>query len=70
MSGSNRKFGRCKERPSNKRYTAEQRWIKNKARAIAKNAKAIATAKVRKAKRIDAAAKSRPFSEPFARAHA
>jgi hypothetical protein len=68
MSGNSRKFGRCKERPSNKRYTAEQRWVKNKAKAIAKNARAMVAAKARKAKRIDAAAKARPFSEPLHRA--
>lgn len=34
MSGSNRKFGRNKNRPADKRYTGEKRWEKNKKLAI------------------------------------
>ena len=32
----NRKFGRAGRRPSHNRYTMERRWVKNKARRIAK----------------------------------
>ena len=31
---TNRKHGRSKNKPTHKRYTAEKRWIKNKALAI------------------------------------
>ena len=34
-----RKYGRAGRRPSHKRYNAEQRWVKNKARSIAKQAR-------------------------------
>jgi hypothetical protein len=51
MSGSNRKFGRCKKRPSNQRYTAEKRWEKNKKLSIAREANRQAKAANRKAKR-------------------
>lgn len=34
MSGSNRKFGRNKNRPADKRYLGEKRWEKNKKLAI------------------------------------
>lgn len=39
VSGSNRKFGRNKNRPSGKRYTAESRWVKNAAKRVARHAK-------------------------------
>jgi len=42
MSGSNRKFGRNKNRPADKRYTGEKRWEKNKARRIARHAEFVA----------------------------
>lgn len=48
MSGGNRKHGRSKDRPSNKRYTAEQRWIKNKAAAIRRESIRVARAAIRK----------------------
>lgn len=32
----NRKHGHCLRKPSNQRYKAERRWIKNKARRIAR----------------------------------
>jgi hypothetical protein len=32
----NRKHGRQKKKPAQKRYTAERRWIKNKAKKIRK----------------------------------
>ena len=64
MSGSNRKFGRCKNRPSNKRYTGEQRWIKNKKLAVARDQRAKAKAAERKEKRAERARNGRPFSEP------
>ncbi len=35
----NRKWGRQGRRPSKKRYNAEKRWEKNKARKIAKQKK-------------------------------
>ncbi len=35
----NRKFGRAGRRPSHNRYNLEQRWIKNKERKIAKQAR-------------------------------
>ena len=35
----NRKFGRAARRPSHKRYNMEERWLKNKAKRIAKQAK-------------------------------
>lgn len=38
MSGSNRKFGRNKNRPADKRYLGEKRWVKNKAKAIERHA--------------------------------
>lgn len=36
----NRKHGRWSRKPSHKRYVAERRWIKNKARRIKKYMKA------------------------------
>lgn len=35
----NRKYGRAGRRPSHKRYNMEERWLKNKARRIAKQAR-------------------------------
>lgn len=35
----NRKFGRSGRKPSHKKYNAEERWKKNKARKIAKQRK-------------------------------
>lgn len=35
----NRKFGRKKDKPAQKRYTAKKRWIKNKALRIVKHLK-------------------------------
>jgi hypothetical protein len=52
MSGSNRKFGRNKKRPSNMRYTAEKRWIKNKATAIKREARRVAKCALRKLLRL------------------
>lgn len=34
--GGSRKIGRWKKKPANKRYLAERRWAKNKARRIAR----------------------------------
>ena len=39
MSGSNRKFGRNKNRPADKRYLGEKRWEKNKKLAIDRHEK-------------------------------
>lgn len=44
----NRKFGRAARRPSHNRYNVMQRWITNKARRIAKQAKKEAKQKARK----------------------
>jgi len=44
----NRKWGRAGRKPSHNRYNLEQRWIKNKARRIAKQAKKEAKKKARK----------------------
>jgi hypothetical protein len=44
----NRKWGRAARRPSHRRYNLEKRWIKNKARRIAKQAKKEAKQKARK----------------------
>jgi hypothetical protein len=60
MSGSNRKFGRCKNRPSNKRYTSEQRWVKNKAASIKREGIRVAKAAIRKMPRLPSA--SRDFA--------
>lgn len=38
IGGKTRKFGRAGRRPSHNRYNVEQRWMKNKARRIAKQA--------------------------------
>jgi len=35
----NRKYGRSDRRPSHTRYNMEERWAKNKARRIAKQAR-------------------------------
>ena len=35
----NRKFGRKKRRPSHNRYNSSERWLKNKAKKIAKQMK-------------------------------
>lgn len=48
MSGSNRKFGRCKNRPSNKAYTQNQRWVSNKAKAIKRTARVQAKKAIRR----------------------
>lgn len=37
--GKNSKFGRASRRPSHNSYNLEQRWAKNKARRIAKQAR-------------------------------
>ena len=42
MSGNNRKFGRNKNRPADKRYTGEKRWEKNKTLRIARHEKRMA----------------------------
>lgn len=47
----NRKFNRAGRRPSHNRYNFEQRWIKNKERKIAKQARKEAAKKVKLAKK-------------------
>jgi hypothetical protein len=47
----NRKWGRAGRRPSHKRYNAERRWEKNKARRIAKQARKEAKKKEKLARR-------------------
>lgn len=49
--GGARKYGRGIRKPAHNRYTMEQRWIKNKERKIAKQAKLEAKQKARKLKR-------------------
>ena len=49
--GGARKIGRGMRKPSRQRYTMGQRWIKNKERRIAKQAKLEAKQKARKIKR-------------------
>jgi hypothetical protein len=49
--GGARKLGRGMRKPSHNRYTMEQRWIKNKERRVAKQAKLEAKQKARKIKR-------------------
>ncbi len=49
--GGARKIGRGVRKPSRQRYTMEQRWIKNKERKVAKQAKLEARKKARKLKR-------------------
>ena len=49
--GGARKIGRGLRKPSRQRYTMEQRWIKNKERKVAKQAKLEAKKKARKLKR-------------------
>ena len=44
----NRKWGRAGRRPSHKRYNLEKRWLVNKAKCIAKQAKKEAKQKARK----------------------
>lgn len=39
QSGKNRKYGRGKKRPSNVAYTGARRWVSNKAKAVARDAK-------------------------------
>ncbi len=48
MSGGDRKIGRSKKRPSNIRYTAEMRWVKNKKKSIKREALRVARAALRK----------------------
>ena len=55
MSGSNRKFGRNKNRPADKRYMGEKRWEKNKKLAIERHKNRMA----KKANKLSRAA-SRP----------
>jgi hypothetical protein len=40
MSGG--KIGRSRNRPSNKRYTAEQRWVKNKVKVLKRTLRRVA----------------------------
>lgn len=42
MSGTNRKFGRNKDRPSCKRYTNEKRWVKNAEKRVARHVQRMA----------------------------
>ena len=49
--GGARKIGRGMRKPARQRYTMEQRWVKNKERKIAKQAKLEAKKKARKFKR-------------------
>ena len=49
--GGARKIGRGMRKPSRQRYTMEQRWVKNKERKIAKQAKLEANKKARRLKR-------------------
>jgi len=44
----NRKYGRAGRKPSHKRYNAERRWEKNKARRIAKQKRLEEKKKLRK----------------------
>lgn len=48
MSGGDRKIGRSRNRPSNKAYTAEKRWITNKKKAIKREALRVARVALRK----------------------
>lgn len=47
----NRKYGRAGRKPSHNRYNLEQRWEKNKARRIAKQARKEAKKREKLAKR-------------------
>ena len=47
--GGTRKIGRAGRKPAHKRYNAEQRWIKNKAKRIKKELKRQAYFLTRKA---------------------
>ena len=49
--GGARKIGRGMRKPSRQRYTMEQRWIKNKEKRVAKQAKLEAKQKARKIRR-------------------
>lgn len=49
--GGKAKIGRMARKPSHNRYTMEQRWEKNKARRIAKEAKRAAKKAQKKAQR-------------------
>lgn len=49
MANGTRKYKRSRGRPSNMRYTAEQRWVKNKRLAIARDARLKAKAAAKKA---------------------
>ena len=44
----NRKWGRAGRKPAHKRYNNEMRWLKNKAKRIAKQAKFEAKKKAKK----------------------
>jgi len=48
--GGKRKIGRAGRKPAHKRYNTEKRWIKNKEKKIAKEAKRQARFKAKKAK--------------------
>ena len=48
--GGARKYGRGMRKPAHNRYTIEQRWIKNKERKIAKQAKLEANKKLKREK--------------------
>lgn len=49
---SSRKHGRNRNRPSNKLYTLAKRWIANKQKAIKRNARLEAMAKLKKLLRL------------------
>ena len=42
-----RKYGRAGRRPAHKRYNAEERWVRNKERRIAKQARLEAKKRVK-----------------------
>ena len=50
-SGGSAKIGRSARKPAHKRYNSEMRWLKNKARRIAKQARIDERARIKKERR-------------------
>jgi len=48
----NRKYGRSARKPSHKFYNLEQRWLKNKARKIAKHNRMVEKKRAKKEARM------------------
>lgn len=59
--GKNRKYDRCRKRPSNMRYTASKQWEKNKARTAKRIARQDAKRRIRKIMKLPAS--SRDYGE-------